>query len=647
MVLLLSLNTALAAPSIYTQHANFIAELPGDGVSLSFDTLPANTLIPSGVWLNGITFHYDFGGVMLKVGSENTAGYSTTSSSNFLGTNDADILQDGDSISLSFAPVNAIGLYIISNDELLDNDVTLSAGGTSVNLVAANSQDTLADGSSVYFLGISDPLTSFTTASLTTAGNGEFLFNVDDIITSVTASANQAATVHLNDGNATSISNFEYDGMVFDVAFEYGTFAEVNTGSNFPYYGQESNDYYYVMSEITSLLNSAGATGVDAGGVITTGIVVPQVLSWELPDMNNVVISEYISMWREPSYGYAPLSSQQVWVTLTPVPMPTAVVKRLSGLSDVSGDGVADLAHVLESAASTVAILSGSDGSTVRQIEFFGDDWNAVAISTLLDGNLDGVSNDPAIAMLARHSVSGLHRVRVRDGLTGERVGSDATFFNSSYSGIDMGVLNDHNGDGVANDPSILVLAKQDTGRVAVLVKRFSDGAVLGNWTFTKPDFDALAVEGVSVAGGVPAISVLYQNSNTGKSRIRTRRADNGEWMQGMFVAGSSREPRDFAVLADLNGDGAKDDQAYAILLKKEGGGSNVVRFRNVATGNLIREMLLVSGDWGSNSLAVLPDTNANGFDELAGDSERIEGQDNLIKIRDYDTGNSLQNIFH
>ncbi len=644
MVLMLSLNTALAAPSIYTQHANFIAELPGDGASLSFDTLPADTLLPSGVWLNGITFHYDFGGVMLKVGSENTAGYSTTSSSNFLGTNDADILQDGDNITMSFSPVNAIGLYIISNDDLLDNDVTLNAGGTSVSLVAANLQATLADGSSVYFLGISDSLASFTTASLTTPGNGEFLFNVDDIITAVTASANQTATVHLNGGNATAISNFEYDGVVFDVAFEYGTFGEVNTGSNFPYYGQESNDYYYVLSEIISLLNSAGATGVDAGGVITTGVAMPQILSWELPDMNNVVVSEYISMWREPSYGYAPLSSQQVWVTLTP--SPAASVKRLSGLSDVSGDGVADLAHILESSTSTVEIVSGSDGSTVRQIEFFGDDWTAIAISTLEDGNLDGIANDPAVAMLARNVLSGMHRVRVRDGFTGNRIGGDITFFNSSYTGIDLAVLNDHNGDGVPNDPSLAVLARQDTGRVAVLLKSFADGAVIGNWTFTKADFDALAVEGVSPAGGVPAISVLYRNSSTGKSRIRTRRADNGQWMQGIFVAGSTRDPSDFAVFTDLNGDGTKDDQAYAILLKVEGG-NNRVRFLNIGSGDMIKEMLLLSGSWEMSSLAVLPDTDSDGFDDLAGEADRNAGEENIIKVRDFETEDTLLNVFH
>ncbi len=321
-------------------------------------------------------------------------------------------------------------------------------------------------------------------------------------------------------------------------------------------------------------------------------------------------------------------------------------VKRLSGLADVSGDGVPDIAHINEDATKTVDIISGSDGSIIRQIEFFGVDWNVIAISTLEDGNLDGVSNDPAIAMLARNNLTGLNRVRVLDAVSGERRGSNITFFDSTFAGIDLAVLNDQNGDGVPNDPSLAVLAKQDTGRVAVLLKRFSDGSVLGNWTFTKPDFDALAVEGVSPAGEVPAISVLYRNNTTGKSRIRTRRADNGQWMQGIFVAGPARDPSDFAVITDLNGDGAKDDQAYAILLKVEGG-NNRVRFRNVGTGDMIKETLFIAGSWEMNSLTVLPDTDSNGFEDLAGEAERNAGVEKIIKVRDFDTIDTLQNIFH
>ncbi|MGI9341254.1 MAG: thrombospondin type 3 repeat-containing protein [Gammaproteobacteria bacterium] len=197
--LLLAAN-AIATPTGFTQHASFVAALPGPPVTLTFDGAAANAPIPSASSVGGIVFFYDLGGVSLKVSTEGDTAYSTTSSSQFLGTDDADILQDGDAIDLSFAPLNSIGLYVITNDDMVDGDVTLIAGGTSVGLAAANIQTILADGSKVYFLGISDPVATFGSATLTTAGNGAFLFNVDDIVTAVAPPAPDADGDGVPDG---------------------------------------------------------------------------------------------------------------------------------------------------------------------------------------------------------------------------------------------------------------------------------------------------------------------------------------------------------------------------------------------------------------------------------------------------------------
>jgi hypothetical protein len=173
---------AQAAPQAYTDQATFIAALPGASTTLDFDSAAADSLIPSGSALSGITFSYALDGVQLKV-STTSGGYSTTSGSQFLGTDDADILQDGDALTLSFGAVNAIGLYIISNDVLEDNDLVLIAGDGTASLLKTASQGTLGDGSMVYFLGVIDDQVPFTTASLNTAGNTAFLFNIDDIVT--------------------------------------------------------------------------------------------------------------------------------------------------------------------------------------------------------------------------------------------------------------------------------------------------------------------------------------------------------------------------------------------------------------------------------------------------------------------------------
>jgi hypothetical protein len=172
-----------AAPQVYTDQATFVAALPGASSTVDFDSATADSLIPSGSALSGIAFSYALDGVQLKV-STTSGGYSTTSGSQFLGSDDADILQDGDTLTLSFSPLNAIGLYVISNDVLEDNDLGLTVGGTTASLLKTATQGgPLGDGSVVYFLGIIDSTTPFATASLNTAGNTAFLFNLDDIIT--------------------------------------------------------------------------------------------------------------------------------------------------------------------------------------------------------------------------------------------------------------------------------------------------------------------------------------------------------------------------------------------------------------------------------------------------------------------------------
>jgi hypothetical protein len=197
---------AQAAPQAYTDQSTFIAALPGASTTLDFDSAPADSLIPSASALSGITFSYALDGVQLKV-STTSSGYSTTSGSQFLGTDDADILQDGDSLTLSFGAVNAIGLYVISNDVLEDNDLTLTAGGGTAALVKTATQGApLGDGSVVYFLGIIDDQVPFDTASLNTAGNTAFLFNVDDIVTVLAPDDDGDGVANVHD-NCTLVDN--------------------------------------------------------------------------------------------------------------------------------------------------------------------------------------------------------------------------------------------------------------------------------------------------------------------------------------------------------------------------------------------------------------------------------------------------------
>jgi hypothetical protein len=179
---------AQAAPSAFTDRGAYDAAVAGLSnvsiITLNFDGLTAGDLIADGDTVDGISFSYDLGGVSLQV----TDGADTTSALNFLGTNDFGMLQDGDDFQLGFGARNAVGLYVMSLDGLIDDDFQLTVGSFSASLSTADLQYTLNDDTSVYFLGIVDPTATFTVASVTTSHDGQtgyFLWNADDVVTAV------------------------------------------------------------------------------------------------------------------------------------------------------------------------------------------------------------------------------------------------------------------------------------------------------------------------------------------------------------------------------------------------------------------------------------------------------------------------------
>lgn len=173
-----------AALLTFTDQASFLGALPGAVNTLDFDSVAAGTTIGDGDTEGGITFNYPLlnsFGVQMQVSDV----FLTTSGTNSLGTDDADVFQSGDDFSLSFGPVNAIGMHFITADEMFDNDIVLSAGSGSVALSVAAAGADLGDTGIPFFLGIIDTENTFMSASISSFCCGAFLFNVDDITTAV------------------------------------------------------------------------------------------------------------------------------------------------------------------------------------------------------------------------------------------------------------------------------------------------------------------------------------------------------------------------------------------------------------------------------------------------------------------------------
>lgn len=193
LLFVVSSSSACADLITFVDRASFDAAGPVNLIDFE-SALPGT--VSGGSTLSGITFSYNFGAVSLTVDDL----FDTTSGTKYLGTDDGGVLQDGDDLTFSFSPAGGFGVYIISQDPLLDGDFTLTSGSATASLSAASVQQTLGDGSSVWFLGLRTNSTdTFSSAVLEThGGGGAFLYNLDDIVTAnVTAVPEPSSAVLL------------------------------------------------------------------------------------------------------------------------------------------------------------------------------------------------------------------------------------------------------------------------------------------------------------------------------------------------------------------------------------------------------------------------------------------------------------------
>lgn len=183
---LLVLATCFATPALaqigHTDMNTFIADVPLDAtITLEdFEGQTVGSSIFDGDTINGFELDYLFGDgqVTMQVFNEFSSAFGTQ----YVGTDDGGLLQDGDDFSVIVEPSNSFGIYFLTKDALLDGDINLSFNGVSVDLVNTDFEQVLADGSFLYFMGVTNNSATDTTAFITTLGDGVFLYNYDDLI---------------------------------------------------------------------------------------------------------------------------------------------------------------------------------------------------------------------------------------------------------------------------------------------------------------------------------------------------------------------------------------------------------------------------------------------------------------------------------
>jgi hypothetical protein len=176
MLFMLVSTPSFASLVTYTDQNAFQAAVAG-GVTTTLDFEPS--VNPFDYFT--LAYEDDYGPSTGAIDST----YDTTSGDNYLSLGDGLGFLAGGDFTLTFNQTwQAIGLYLISSEELWDFDAELTAGANSVSN-AGSPASTLADGGFVYFLGLTDT-NGFTSASLVTyldaiTGQGVFEFGIDDI----------------------------------------------------------------------------------------------------------------------------------------------------------------------------------------------------------------------------------------------------------------------------------------------------------------------------------------------------------------------------------------------------------------------------------------------------------------------------------
>jgi hypothetical protein len=179
----------------YNDAGAFAAAIDGYDTRVeSFESVTAGTLIASADIIGAFTFTYTFGnlpsGDPLNLGVSDGTIFGgslpapTTDGTQFLATNDSDLLLGGDDFTISFSESNAIGLWVISADQpgvdILDGDLVLEAAGITAEL-DIDVSEALPDGNFAYFLGIVDAAVGFRDAALNGTFAGAPTFVVDEI----------------------------------------------------------------------------------------------------------------------------------------------------------------------------------------------------------------------------------------------------------------------------------------------------------------------------------------------------------------------------------------------------------------------------------------------------------------------------------
>ena len=276
-----------------------------------------------------------------------------------------------------------------------------------------------------------------------------------------------------------------------------------------------------------------------------------------------------------------------------------------------------------------VAVHRAVNGTEKRKIEFFNNNWAALAVAFVPDPEGPGSA---AFAVLAQNTVDNRTAVQLRRRADGSLIHT-IYYFGTAGEPIGMEVLDDISGN---HRPEIAVLGLANGGKIMAIIKDAESRELINKIEYfnTSVTPRAMTVVGDVGDGPDPELAVLGVKPD-GSNPVQVRDAKSDVRINNIYAFSPDWTTLGLVGMDDVNGNSSAD---IAVLAQHSTADTIRVNVRDAATAQVILGRSFLGAAWNARDLAVFPDITGNGVQELGVVARRNDGSIR-VQLRDASTG--------
>lgn len=256
-------------------------------------------------------------------------------------------------------------------------------------------------------------------------------------------------------------------------------------------------------------------------------------------------------------------------------------------------------------------------------------------VAPMADLNNNGAQELAVVQITDENAI----RTRVSDTSSGATLGN-YTFFSKAWLRPEVFVIPDA---APGDTAALAVFANRAADDLpGIQIKRALDGSAIRNIFPWSTAWKVLGVDVVpgAAANGRFAVATLAVRKADGLQGIELRDPADGSRIKIIYPLGFGWTPQQFVVMT-VNG-----QPALATLNTRDADGLAIVQIRDVATGDLIRNVFPLGLGWSPLEMRRVPDLNGNGAEEVAVRMTRDADGLEIIQIRDGLTNDLISNVY-